>query len=278
MTVRARIDRHFAELSASERRIAKLVAARYPVSALGGIEDIARQAEVSAPTVTRFVKRLGFARFAEFQRAIRGEVQDAETSPLELFDRHRAAPPRRGLVADLTDSLAAVEAEPAASGIRQAVELIAGTRGRVLALGGRWSSVAAQYLAFQLATLRGEVHALTPPPSGVLADRLVDLGRRDVLVVYDFRRYQDDLLGAAEVARGRGARVVLVTDPGLSPICTPAEATIPVPVATTSPLDTLVPALAATDAVLARLVDTYSDDAPRRMRRLEEARRQVAGR
>jgi DNA-binding MurR/RpiR family transcriptional regulator len=65
------------------------------VSALGGIEDIARQSGVSAPTVTRFVKRLGFKRFADFQRAIRLEVQDNEVSPLALFKKHQSKPAKR---------------------------------------------------------------------------------------------------------------------------------------------------------------------------------------
>ena len=58
MTVRSLIDRHLAEFSASDTRVARSILERYPVSALGGIEDIARQSSVSPPTVTRFVKRL----------------------------------------------------------------------------------------------------------------------------------------------------------------------------------------------------------------------------
>ena len=59
MTVRSLIDRHLADFSASDTRVARLILEKYPVSALGGIEDIARQSSVSAPTVTRFIKRLG---------------------------------------------------------------------------------------------------------------------------------------------------------------------------------------------------------------------------
>jgi DNA-binding MurR/RpiR family transcriptional regulator len=276
MTVRDRIDQGFDAFSASERRIAKLVAERYPVSALGGIEELAAQAGVSPPTVTRFVRRLGFARFADFQRAIRLEVQDAESSPLALLSRHRAAPPERGLAADLAASLGELDAVPAAPAIARAADLIAACRGRVFTIGGRWSSVAAQYLAFQLGTLRGEVHALTPPPSGVLADRLVDLTRRDVVVMFDFRRYQEELHAMAGLAAKRGARLVLVTDPTLSPVCAMAEVCLPVPVATASPLDTLTPTVAALDMLLARLVDLYGDAVGARMEALEAARGAVA--
>jgi hypothetical protein len=89
MTVRSRIEQHLAKLSNAERQIARLVIEKYPMSALGDIKDIAKLASVSPPTITRFVRRLGFERFVDFQRAIRLEVQDTEASPLALLKRHK---------------------------------------------------------------------------------------------------------------------------------------------------------------------------------------------
>ncbi|MEM1429892.1 MAG: MurR/RpiR family transcriptional regulator [Pseudomonadota bacterium] len=278
MTIKDRIDTRFNDLSASERRIAKVISERYPISALGGIEDLARQADVSPPTVTRFVRHLGFARFTDFQRAVRHEVQEAETSPLALMNRYQQYPPQEGLIADLAASVATLDGGSVAQSLALAVEVIAGTRGRVFVTGGRWTSIAAQYFAFQLGTMRGEVHLLAPTASGVMADRLVDLTRRDLLVMFDVRRYQEEMFAIAEVARQRGVRIVLVTDVELSPVCELAEVTLPVPVATVSPLDTLVPAIAAIDAVLERLVEVYGDAASRRIHRLEEVRRKTSGR
>lgn len=275
MTVRKLIDAKFNSLSASERRIAKVITERYPISALGGIEDIAKRADVSPPTVTRFAKRLGFERFNGFQRAIRSEVQDSESSPLALFDRYRQDGSEEGILTDLAGSVARLEEDPAASAIKQTIELVSATRGRIYCIGGRWSSVAAQYLAFQLATMRGEVHALTPQASGLWVDRLCDVKRSDLLLMYDFRRYQDEMFAVAEIARGRGARIVLITDIDLSPVCEIADITLPVAVATTSPLDTLAPAIAATDAVLAGLVDVYQEHSAKRMRALEDIRRKT---
>ncbi|MEM8822573.1 MAG: MurR/RpiR family transcriptional regulator [Pseudomonadota bacterium] len=277
MTVRNRIDTRFNELSASERRIAKAITERYPISALGGIEDLARQADVSPPTVTRFVKHLGYGRFTDFQRAVRHEVQEAETSPLALMHRYQKSPPEQGLIADLAASIATLESGAVTQSIDLATELITGTRGRIFAIGGRWTSIAAQYFAFQLGTMRGEVHVLAPAASGVMTDRLVDLTRRDLLVMFDVRRYQEELFSVAEVVRQKGVRIVLITDIELSPICELAEVTIPVPVATASPLDTLAPTLAATDAVLARLVEAFGETASRRMQHLEEVRRRISG-
>jgi DNA-binding MurR/RpiR family transcriptional regulator len=279
MTVRKLIEQKLAELSSSEKRIARLITERYPVSALGGIEDIARQTQVSAPTVTRFVRRLGFDRFVDFQRAIRLEVQDAEVSPLALLTKHQARTDVHGdgaMIADLTASITLLAAAPLADALDAAADLIAGAKARIWLLGGRWSSIAAQYLAFQLSSLRGEVHALLQPASGVMEDRIADFTRRDVLIAYDFRRYQPEVIAFCSLAQARGVRVILFTDPDLSPICDMAEVTIPVPVATTSPLDTLVPTIAANDALLARLVTRLGSQATTRMAALERLRRGVS--
>jgi DNA-binding MurR/RpiR family transcriptional regulator len=276
MTVRHLIEQNLAELSASEKRIARLITERYPVSALGGIEDIARQTQVSAPTVTRFVRRLGFNRFVDFQRAIRLEVQDAEVSPLALLTKHQARREQPGdsaMIADLTASLAQLGASPVTDALDAAADLIVAAKARVWVVGGRWSSIAAQYLAFQLSSLRGEVYALMQPASGVMEDRIADFTRRDVLVAYDFRRYQPEVIAFCTLAQQRGVRVILFTDPDLSPICDVAEVTIPVPVATTSPLDTLTPTIAASDALLSRLVARLGPQATTRMAALERLRR-----
>ena len=282
MTVRNRIEQHLAKLSNAERQIARLVIEKYPMSALGDIKDIASLASVSPPTITRFVRRLGFERFVDFQRAIRLEVQDRESSPLALLKRHRSQPAQlrtrdADLYADMAKSLAQLNATSVRDALDKAAALLGDSKRRISLLGGRWSSVAAQYFSFQLSSLRGEVHTLLPQASGLMADRIADFGKKDVLVVYDFRRYQPAIFGFAEASAKRGARLVLFTDPDLSPICDVADVIIPVPVATTSPLDTLVPAIAATDALLARLVTHFGESAGKRMIMLEQLRKAASG-
>lgn len=281
MNVRSLIEQHLPEFSSSGKRIARLILERYPVSALGGIEDLARQSDVSAPTVTRFVKRLGFQRFADFQRAIRLEVQDSESSPLALLKKHRKTPsksshPDRQMVDQLCGSLEKLLDAPVQRSIDRAAEIVGDEKARIYMLGGRWSSVVAQYAAFQLTSLRGEVHVLAPQSSGLREDRIADLTRKDVLVVYDFRRYQPETIAFCQVAKERCVRIVLFTDPELSPAADVATVVIPVAVETTSPTDTLTIAIAATDAMLARLVKRLGAKATKRMAVLEILRRKAS--
>lgn len=281
MTVRALIDQHLPDFSASDTRVARLVLERYPVSALGGIEDLARQSEVSAPTVTRFVKRLGFRKFTDFQRAIRLEVQDAEVSPLALLRKHQSRPARssktdRGMMDHLAAAMQKLLDASTQRSLDKAAELIGDNKARIYLLGGRYSSVVAQYAAYQLIALRGEVHVLAPQASGVREDRIADFTRKDVLVAYDFRRYQPETIAFCQTAKAFGLRMVLFTDLELSPIAEAADVVIPVMVENTTPMDTLVIAIAATDALLTRLVKQLGPQASKRMAMLETLRRKAS--
>ena len=248
---------------------------------MGGVEDIARQSGVSAPTVTRFVKRLGFKRFADFQRAIRLEVQDNEVSPLALFKKHQSKPARKSnpdrlLIEHMSESLRKLLDAPTQRALDRAADLLGNAKSRIYLLGGRWSSAAAQYAAFQLTSLRGEIHVLAPQASGLVEDRIADFVKHDVLVAYDFRRYQPGTIAFCQTAKQRGVKLVLFTDLDLSPVADIADVVVPVTVECTSPLETLAVAIAATDAMLARLVRKFGAQASRRMAMLETLRRDAS--
>jgi DNA-binding MurR/RpiR family transcriptional regulator len=280
MTVRSRIEQHLPDFSMSDTRIARLILERYPISALGGIEDLAQQSDVSAPTVTRFVKRLGFKKFTDFQRAIRLEVQDTEVSPLALLEKHQKKPAKasstdRNMMVHLAGAMQKILDAPTQRSLDKAASILSDSKARIYLLGGRWSSVLAQYVAYQLIALRGEVHVLAPQASGVMEDRIADFTRKDVLVAFDFRRYQPKTFAFCQTAKEKGLRIVLFTDLDLSPIAEMADVVIPITVETTTPLDTLAVAIATTDALLIRLVKMLAAQAPKRMAMLEMLRRKA---
>jgi DNA-binding MurR/RpiR family transcriptional regulator len=175
-------------LSASERRLAQVLLAFYPVAGLESLTRFAERAGVSPATVTRFIAKLGLRGYPEFQDSLREELQARLSSPLTRFALAAPGDDDRSL---LRDSYATFEHSIGASldkvsehDFDAVVDLLSHSRGRVLALGGRVSAFLARYLASQLHLLRGGVELLDPERSNP-ADHLVDLGRRDVLVVFD---------------------------------------------------------------------------------------------
>lgn len=83
-TVAERVRRAEGSLSPAERKIARALTANYPAVGLESASGLASQAGVSAPTVVRFVARLGFDGYRHFQQSLRAEVQARHASPLTL--------------------------------------------------------------------------------------------------------------------------------------------------------------------------------------------------
>jgi len=153
----------------------------------------------------------------------------------------------------------------------EAVDLLADVRRGVLVLGGRVSAPLARYLAAQLHLLRPGI-ALVDAERSTPAQQLIDMRKSDVLVVFDFRRYQADTIESARVASAKGSHVILFTDPWLSPASAYARQVIITSVDTVGPFDSLVGATAVVEAVVATVLSRLGPRAQARMQTLERLR------
>ena len=266
--VRQRLD----SLSPAERRLARVLLASYPIAGLESVARFAERAGVSPPTVTRFITKLGFRGYPEFQENLRHEVQARLSSPLA---RYRDEPKRDSAVnAALeasTHNLKATLELLSERDMKEAVELLADVRRRIMVLGGRVSATLARYLAAQLHLLRpgiGLVDAERTAP----AQQLIDMRKTDVLVLFDYRRYQPDTIECARVAAGRGCGVILFTDPWLSPASAFSRQVLVTSVETVGPFDSLVGAMAVVEAVVAAVLRRLGPRAESRMQSLERLR------
>jgi DNA-binding MurR/RpiR family transcriptional regulator len=120
----------------------------------------------------------------------------------------------------------------------------------VLCLGGRFSRFLAGILQRCLHHMR-DGSVLLDGTGADLVDELATIGRRHVLVVFDYRRYQADIVRFAEQAKALGAVVILYTDVWKSPISNFADIVLVAPTATASPFDTLATPLLQVEAMAA---------------------------
>ena len=269
--VRQRLD----SLSPAERKLARVLLASYPIAGLESVARFAERARVSPPTVTRFITKLGFSGYPEFQETLRHEVQARLSSPLT---RYRDDQPDRAADSVLSDALEVASANLKATLVvlshrdaNEAVELLADVRRRVLVLGGRMSAPLARYLAGQLHLLRPGI-GLVDAERSAPAQQLIDMRKGDVLVVFDYRRYQADTIESARVASTQGCQVVLFTDPWLSPASAYARQVIVTSVDTVGPFDSLVGAMAVVEGVVAAVLGHLGPRAQSRMQTLERLR------
>ncbi|SCL25127.1 transcriptional regulator, RpiR family [Micromonospora nigra] len=278
MGVAALVRRRLGECSPAERRVARALLASYPAAGLGTVASLAEKAEVSAPTVLRFLSRLGFGGYPEFQCALRDELAERETSPLTAYRaaERTGAPPAGALaraVASLPEAVAGTLAEVPQGELDAAARLFADQQLRVTVAGGRFSGLLAHYLVLHLMQVRGGSRLLPPTPVE-RTDMLVDVGRRDLFALFDFRRYEEPTLTLAREVTARGARVVLFTDRWLSPVAGLAEVVLPSRVESPSPYDSFVPALALVETLVAAVIDRLGPVAGGRLKAMEQARQE----
>jgi DNA-binding MurR/RpiR family transcriptional regulator len=269
--VSERIRQRLGTFSPSERRLARALLSGPPTIGLESSARLAQHAGVSGPTVSRFVtNQLGFGSYADFQQALREEISARVMSPLEFYRRHMAAEPASDLLGDSASRLSETVAgsvrglDPVVLG--QAARLLGDRRHQVLAIGGWFSQLAAGYLVSMLREVRPRVH-LVPQVTGERAAALADLSRNDVLAVFDFRRYEQDTHEFTRAGRAAGARVVLFTDPWLSPLTDIADALLAAEVAGPGPFESLAPTVAVVETVLAAVTETLGDQARNRFER-----------
>lgn len=275
MAIRDVLMRQDIALTPSEEKIVRLLLTDYPTSGLGTASNLARRAGVSDPTVVRLVMKLGYDGFADFQEKLLAEVEARLHSPLLMMETKRASTSQDNTIVTYLHSIGtaiekAVSATPLQSYDR-AARLIMDARGEVVILGGRFSRHVAGMLASHVVQLRPSVRELGTL-SAQAFDTLVDLGRKDVLVVFDYRRYQLDVVSFARQASARGVRILLFTDQWLSPIADHAEVTIVSPLEVASPYDTLAPAVAQMEGLVAHILAAIGDAATARIEQLEDVR------
>ncbi|HYM97171.1 MAG TPA: MurR/RpiR family transcriptional regulator [Candidatus Sulfotelmatobacter sp.] len=269
------VRQRLGSLSPAERKLARVLLASYPIAGLESVARFAERAGVSPPTVTRFITKLGFRGYPEFQEVLLHEVQARLSSPLARYRDERSPSEGDAFLGDAfgaaIQNLKATLDVLSSRDVGEAIELLADPRRSVMVLGGRVSAQLARYLAAQLHLLRPQV-GLVDSQRSAPAQQLIDLKKGDVLVIFDYRRYQADTIESARVAAAQGSNVILFTDPWLSPASAFARQVLVTSVETVGPFDSLVGATAVVEMLVAAVLRKLGPRAEARMQTLERLR------
>lgn len=257
-TIAEAIRHRYAELTTTERKPAHTLLGNYPFAGLETVAKFAERAGVSGPTILRLVAKLGYSGYAEFQRELRDELQAQVQSP--LTKRPETASEATGRQPNFLESFG----EAVTGNIQQTlesvhqsefdavVELLVDEKRPLYLLGGRFTSAVANYFYQHLHTLRPNVQLISGHESS-WRNYLLDTGRRHVLLVFDIRRYQHDVIRFAEESALRGATVVLFTDQWLSPVSGVARHMLTARVTVPSSWDSMIGMFLIVEALIARI-------------------------
>ena len=259
-------------MPAGERRAAQALIANYPMIGLKTVADFSARAGVSSPTILRFVSRIGFQNYAEFQSALNDELAEQLQSPASVYVSGCATPGEQApLLAATIDNINETFRHLSGRQIADIADLLAEPRQRIHLLGGRFTDPLAAYTAAHLSIVRAGVYHLSGQES-LWRDRLIDMGRRDILMIFDIRRYQDSLVRLAEKAQKRGVRVVLLTDQWLSPIARFATHVVAGRTAVPSAWDSSASLFVVCERLIAEVTARSGEAAAARLRDVEALR------
>ena len=273
LTVAQRIHDGFDRLTRAERQLANIILENYPVSGMGSITALAENADVSTPTVARMARKLGFGGFPEMQAQLRAELKATISDPLTKHDKWAADAPDTHILnrfADnVIDNLRNTLKHLNAGEFDEIVQMLSDTDHAVAVVGGRLSHSLASYFFTHLQMMRDGV-TLIERNSSSWPHYLLSLKAGDVLVMFDMRRYEQDLLRFAEMAQARGVRVVLFTDQWGSPAGKFAEHQIHSRIEVPSTWDSSVVIMFILEAIISAVQNQSWERSKARMEELEE--------
>ena len=273
-TIGEEVRDRLGDMSPSERRVARTLLATYPTAGLQSLPQLAEAAKVTGPTVLRFVRKIGYEGYPDFQRSLRLEVQARTEGLYALFDTKVST--QVDLVLNnsldafsraLEDTFGAASLEDDLSDV---VTLMSDPKLHLWFVGGRFSHLLAKYLCLLIRRLRPGCSMIGEAPDARLLDGL-EISRKSVLCLFDYRRYQPDTIAVGRVAAERGAAVIVFTDPWLSPAVEFARRVFISHADSASPFDSMLGGFALAELIAAKMVAAAGQASRERVGELEAA-------
>jgi len=213
----------YEQLPPGERRLADITLSKLSNLASYSATELAGEAGVSKATAARFFRRVGYSSFGHARRQARAEAHLA--SPLYAMagvdpsEQHSDALSRH-VATDLKNLSETYQCQDA-NLLTQSAAHIARAR-KVHVLGLRNGHFVALYATTLLAQLREGVAPL-PTSTTTLAEDLASLNDQDLVIVIDFRRRAAQLPAMVQAARGTGAGMIFLTNPGMPALSRPGD-------------------------------------------------------
>lgn len=219
ITVIEVIKDHYNSFSKMHVQIADYVMANFVDVAFMNINELSEATGVSAATITRFVKRIGYSSFNEFQTAIK-LMAKKEIVPVKEFKYYVKEEPVKNILYDqIQDSIEAlnkVYSESIDEALKSASEHLGKAR-KIYIIASRSSFSMAYYCYFSLKRIQENVY-LIENRNDDLSIRLQYVTKDDALLAIGYPLYTKFTINITKFFASRGCNVVCLTDSFRSPL------------------------------------------------------------
>ncbi|MBM4350533.1 MAG: MurR/RpiR family transcriptional regulator [Deltaproteobacteria bacterium] len=212
-------------LTPSQRKLMQYILSHDDESIFLNVEDLAKKVDVSEATVVRLSKALGFKGFPEFQRELRLLFKNKLTTTSRLQKTVKKVTNEgdvlsKVLQTDIHNIEETLKQIPSME-FKQFVKAIDSAE-RIIIVGLRSAYSLAIFLGIALEFLQKNVWVIQPG-IGDMWDRLLGLGKGDLVIGISFPRYTRQTVEVLRFAKERGVNTLAITDSLISPLAQYAD-------------------------------------------------------
>lgn len=262
LLVRMRLMEH---LTPSEAKIADYFIKMHPQVAFETATSIGKNTNVSKATVVRFISRLGYNSFVEFQEKLKDELVSRLESPIQRYPSTKKMLSDSGQdiltqnIAHIIENLRKTEESIKREQFTYVAGILADSENRIFINGERTSYGPAHTMWILLNYLRGDTYFLDTK-SSILTEQLMDVKPKDVLVAVSHRRYAKQTLKIAEHFSELDARIILIVDEETNPFTQLADLQLVIPSFGLSMFDTDCARMAVIESLILAVAQLREDN------------------
>lgn len=245
-------------LTRTDRGIAEYILEHLDTIGLQTSTTLAQEIGVSDSSVIRFIRKLGFKGYSEFRSEMNDRMARQYTmtqedlSPGEKYEKTRGTLKQGSLVYDVgnytLDNLQKSFSRLDNDKVNQIADIILSSNRKYIS-GFRGAACCAQYMSSKLIFLISNVVPLLHADA-TSVEQMIDISAQDCLIVYSFPRYSELQHVLMDLAKSRGAKIILFTDRITSPLAGKADVVVTANVNGLGFTNSYVAPLALTEVVL----------------------------
>lgn len=226
------IKSHKDQYSPKQTKIASYLIENYEKAAFLTATQLAKEINVSQPTVIRFAQLLGFSNYSMFTEAFQNLLKANLTSTDRLnLSLETASSMDVGNFKIISSEIRTFEQLANSfpqNEFRRLVEQICGSN-EIYIIGTRGSASLSQYFAYFLGKVKKKVYPITGGSTSEY-ERLTALQTGDLVIAIAFPRYPRETIELGRFCSTRGITVAGITDKLESPLADLSELLITIPI------------------------------------------------
>ena len=255
------IQEQFNVLSKGHKLIAQFIMEDYDKAAFMTAAALGRSVGVSESTVVRFADALGFDGYRELQKQLQEVVKNKLTT-VQRISLSRDFTDYKNVLKQVIkrdiDNIEKTIDDIDYDAFQKAVKMIL-EADNIYILGLRSSSFLAGYLGFYLKFLLDNVKIIKSGPNDIF-EQLLKATDRDVIIGISYPRYSNRTLEAFDYGRGKGCRIIGITDSLVSPTAQYADVMLIANSSMLSFVDSLVAPMSLINALIVAIGMKKEDD------------------